>query len=399
MPHQRPTQQRIVARAHGSAPSPARESTRSNHEAGLAAVPDPSLVPWSLQLKPEVEEVYWRQQGDARQIRSDYALSVVLIILHSVILVRPLHAIFFATRVSRLVVFSFQLYAILFRPRGYARNRTPIVLALRVVAVFTLWLMQFYVSSSLEVYRMSRAELHLEGSTVKPFRQLLVASCILPLMVQGVGWQLRLPIQLTVQALSTLVNIQGSLSVLISHIDEFSQGPGSDFVGAAQQQVRCMVFPGSSLHIHPLLLRVPHQQQQDLSENEVQQRLEAKLMAVVQLYVFLNAFLGYVVPMYVGYINELRDKLHWLQQRQEQAPAEASSSDNSRRAAATGRFKRSAAVLSTAELQLMLLAHNGHWIRAVLLHYVLLHGCAVLCWGLGHLAARPVLLMFGCSLA
>jgi hypothetical protein len=144
---------------------------------------------------------------------------------------------------------------------------------------------------------------------------------------------------------------------------------------------------------------VPHQQQQDLSEDEVQQRLEAKLVAVVQLYVFLNAFLGYVVPIYVGYINELRDKLHWLQQRQEQVPAEASSSDNSRSAAATGRFKRSAAVLSTAELQLVLLGQKGRRIRAVLLHYVLLHGCAVLCWGLGHLAARPVLLMFGCSLA
>jgi hypothetical protein len=192
-----------------------------------------------------------------------------------------------------------------------------------------------------------------------------------------------------------LVNLHGSLRVLISHTDDCSQGPQSDFVARAQDQVRSILFPIGSARAE-LSLVTEQRQQLALSETDAQQRLQARLMAVAQLYVFLNAFLGYIVPMYIGYINELRDKLQWLQQRQQRQQHDHSAS-NTGRGYAHGRGKGRAAVHYIAALQLALLAHKGRWIRAALLHHLLLHGASVVCWGLSHLAARPVLLVFGCA--
>ena len=214
-------------------------------------------------------------------------------------------------------------------------------------------------------------------------------------MLQGVGCHLRLPIQLSAQALSVLINLHGTLCVLISHIYEFSQGPHSDIVPRAQHTLRCMIFPGATAAV-----RSQQAQRLDLGDADIQQRMQARLLAVAQIYIFINTFLGYVVPMYIGYLHELRDKLQWLQQRQQQQQEQQEGSSASAVPRTWhGTCKRGSCLHHIAVLQLLMAAHRGRWVRAMLLHYLMLHGAAALCWGMSHLAARPVLLMFGCSLA
>ena len=142
----------------------------SRTHAGAADVRCPNLSVFLQLAQPELEELYWQERGNAWHIRSDFVLIRVMIILHLVILARPLHAIFLVTRLCRLVIWSFQLYALVFQPHSYGRNRTKIALALRLAGVITLWLMQFYISNHLEVYRMFRADMHVEGPTLKPVR-------------------------------------------------------------------------------------------------------------------------------------------------------------------------------------------------------------------------------------
>lgn len=66
---------------------------------------------WTLRLQHRHEQVYWVEVGNHNHLRSDFAYNSVMVLLHALLLTRPIHAIFFISRLCRLSSSVFQLFA------------------------------------------------------------------------------------------------------------------------------------------------------------------------------------------------------------------------------------------------------------------------------------------------
>lgn len=78
---------------------------------GTDLTPYRNKLMWSLRLETEHEHAYWAEHGDRKHLRSDLVYGCVMVLLHVTLLLRPIHTIFFATRVCRLAAFAFHLSA------------------------------------------------------------------------------------------------------------------------------------------------------------------------------------------------------------------------------------------------------------------------------------------------
>jgi hypothetical protein len=275
-------------------------------------------------------------------------------------------------------------------PRAYARHRTAVAIIFRLHSMLSFWLMLIFVSSNAAAFKTAREEMFLgDDGTGHGLQQLLLPTGILPLLVQGFGSQFALPLQLLLQLLSVAFTVHGLLLILFRsmHLQSFYS------LISVHESVRSLLLPSiTQKYLSRLLPSAcssvgvgadPSHSEPTASFSGSQQQLEP-VMASCQLLLFLGLAVGYIVPMYVAYMQELRSKLVWLDSRglMRSGWRSTDNGSGSRQACPTP------GLTFREQLQLVLAGRRWRW-WAVLLHAALLHASAVLVWLLSCALAGP----------
>lgn len=250
--------------------------------------------------------------------------------------------------------------------------------------MFTLWLVFMFLSSNAAVYMKAQEELIHDGAGLG-LRQLLLATGIFPLLIQGVGSQFALPLQLLLQLLSVAFMMHGILLSNFRHMHLLSSRRCFSLI-SVHNSVRSLLLPNiTQKYLSALLPSAcssvgidPSHAEPTAGLGNSEQQLKA-VLATCQLLLFLIVAVGFIVPMYIAYMLELRGKLLWLDSR---GLLHSSTDDGSSQTRPTPR-------LSFREnLQLVLASRRRRWL-AVLLHAALLHASSVLVWLLSCAVVGP----------